>query len=68
MDKLLQEIHNFQGALLTKEFKLYVRILFIIKEYQLTSLLYYKIKIGEEVNWKEIISENSKFFRDNYYC
>ena len=68
VDKLLKDIHNFQGALLTKEFKLYDRILFIIKEYQLTSLLYYKMKIGEEVNWREIISESAKLLRDNYYC
>ena len=68
MDKLLKDINNYQGALMTKEFKLYDRILFIIKEYQLISLLYYKMKIGEDVDWKEKIIESAKLMRENYYC
>jgi galactokinase len=68
VDKLLKDINNFQGALLTKEFKLYDRILFIIKEYELVSLLYYKMKIGENINWKEKILESAKLLRENYYC
>lgn len=68
VEKLLKDINNFQGALLTKEFKLYDRILFIIKEYQLISLLYYKMKIGEKVNWIDIILESAKLLRENYYC
>ena len=68
VDKLLKDINNYQGALMTKEFKLYDRILFIIKEYQLISLLYYKMKIGEDVDWKEKIIESAKLMRENYYC
>ena len=68
VEKLLKDINNFQGALLTKEFKLYDRIIFIIKEYQLISLLYYKMKIGEKVNWIDIILESAKLLRENYYC
>ena len=68
VDKLLKDINNYQGALMTKEFKLYDRIMFIIKEYQLISLLYYKMKIGEEINWKEKLIESAKLMRDNYYC
>ena len=68
VDKLLKDINNYQGALLTKEFKLYDRILFIIKEYQLISLLYYKMKVGEEIDWKETILESAKLLRENYYC
>ena len=68
LDKLLKDINNYQGALMTKEFKLYDRILFIIKEYQLISLLYYKMKVGEDINWKEKIIESAKLMRDNYYC
>ena len=68
VDKILKDIPNYQGALLTKEFKLYDRILFIIKEYQLVSLLYYKMKIGEEINWKDTILESAKLLRENYYC
>ena len=67
-DKLLKDINNYQGALMTKEFKLYDRILFIIKEYQLISLLYYKMKIGEDIDWKEKIIESAKLMRENYYC
>ena len=68
VDKLLKDINNYQGALMTKEFKLYDRILFIIKEYQLISLLYYKMKIGEDIDWKERIIESAKLMRENYYC
>lgn len=68
VDKILKDINNFQGALLTKEFKLYDRILFIVKEYQLVSLLYYKMKVGENVNWKETIMESEKLLRENYNC
>ena len=68
VDKLLKDINNYQGALLTKEFKLYDRILFIIKEEQLVSLLYYKTKIGEEIDWKETLLESAKLLRENYYC
>ena len=68
VDKLLKDINNYQGALMTKEFKLYDRILFIIKEYQLISLLYYKMKIGEDIDWKEKIIESAKLMRENYYC
>ena len=68
VDKLLKDINNYQGALMTKEFKLYDRILFIIKEYQIISLLYYKMKIGEDVDWKEKIIESAKLMRENYYC
>ena len=68
VDKIVKDINNYQGALLTKEFKLYDRILFIIKEYQLVSLLYYKMKIGEEINWKDTILESAKLLRENYYC
>ena len=53
---------------MTKEFKLYDRILFIIEEYQLISLLYYKTKIGEKIDWKENIIESAKLMRENYYC
>ena len=67
-DKLLKDINNYQGALMTKEFKLYDRILFIIKEYQLISLLYYKMKIVEDIDWKEKIIESAKLMRENYYC
>ena len=68
VDTLLKDINNYQGALMTKEFKLYDRILFIIKEYQLISLLYYKTKIGEKIDWKENIIESAKLMRENYYC
>ena len=68
VDKLLKDINNFQGALLTKEFKLYERILFIIKEYQLVSLLYYKMKLGEKINWEETILKSAKLLRENYHC
>ena len=68
VDKILKDINNYQGALMTKEFKLYDRILFIIKEYQLISLLYYKTKKGEEIDWKEKIIESAKLMRENYYC
>ena len=68
VDKLLKDINNYQGALLTKEFKLYDRILFIIKEHQLVSSLYYKMKKGDNVDWKEMILESAKLLRENYYC
>ena len=68
IDALLKDINNYQGAFLTKDFKLYDRILFIIKEYQLVSLLYYKVKIGENINWKENIIESAKLLREFYYC
>ena len=68
VDKILKDINNYQGALMTKEFKLYDRMLFIMKEYQLISLLYYKIKTGEEIDWKEKIIESAKLMRENYYC
>ena len=68
VDKLLKDINNFQGALLTKEFKLYDRLLFILKEYELVSLLYYKMKIGENIDWKVKILESAKLLRENYYC
>ena len=68
VDKILKDINNYQGALMTKEFKLYDRIMFIIKEYQLISMIYYKLKIGEEINWKEKIIESAKLLRENYYC
>ena len=67
VDKILKDINNYQGALMTKEFKLYDRMLFIMKEYQLISLLYYKIKTGEEIDWKEKIIESAKLMRENYY-
>ena len=68
IDKLLKDIGNYQGALLTKEFKLYDRILFIIKECQLVSLLYYKTKINDKINWKQTIIDSAKLLRENYYC
>ena len=68
LDKILKDINNYQGALMTKEFKLYDRLMFIMKEYQLISLLYYKTKIGEEIDWKKNIFESANLLRDNYYC
>ena len=68
VDKIVKDINNYQGALLTKEFKLYDRILFIIKEHQLVSSLYYKMKKGDNVDWKEMILESAKLLRENYYC
>ena len=68
LDKILKDIHNYQGALMTKEFKLYDRLMFIMKEYQLISLLYYKMKIGEEIDWKKNILESANLMRENYYC
>ena len=62
VDKILKDINNYQGALMTKEFKLYDRIKFILKEHQIIGILYYKMKIGEEIDWKEKIEER------NYYC
>ena len=68
VDKILKDINNYQGALMTKEFKLYDRILFLMKEYQLISLLYYKMKTGEEISWKDTLIQSAKFLRENYYC
>ena len=68
VDKILKDINNYQGALMTKEFKLYDRLMFIMKEYQLISLLYYKTKIGEEIDWKKNLFESANLLRDNYYC
>ena len=68
VDKILKDINNYQGALMTKEFKLYDRIKFILKEHQIIGILYYKMKIGEEIEWKEKIEESAKFLRENYYC
>ena len=68
VDKILKDINNYQGALMTKEFKLYDRIKFILKEHQIIGILYYKMKIGEEIDWKEKIEESAKLLRENYYC
>ena len=68
VDKILKDINNYQGALMTKEFKLYDRIKFILKEHQIIGILYYKMKIGEEIEWKEKIEESAKLLRENYYC
>ena len=68
IDKILKDINNYQGALMTKEFKLYERIKFILKEHQIIGILYYKMKIGEEIDWKEKIEESAKLLRENYYC
>ena len=68
VDKILKDINNYQGALMTKEFKLYERIKFILKEHQIIGILYYKMKIGEEIDWKEKIEESAKLLRENYYC
>jgi galactokinase len=68
IDKILKDINNYQGALMTKEFKLYDRIKFILKEHQIIGILYYKMKIGEEIDWKEKIEESAKLLRENYYC
>jgi len=68
VDKILKDINNYQGALMTKEFKLYERIKFILKEHQIICILYYKMKIGEEIDWKEKIEESAKLLRENYYC
>jgi galactokinase len=68
VDKILKDIKNYQGALMTKEFKLYDRIKFILKEHQIIGILYYKMKIGEEIDWKEKIEESAKLLRENYYC
>lgn len=68
LDKILKDINNYQGALMTKEFKLYDRIKFILKEHQIIGILYYKMKIGEEIDWKEKIEESAKLLRENYYC
>ena len=68
IDKILKDINNYQGALMTKEFKLYDRIKFILKEHQIIGILYYKMKIGEGIDWKEKIEESAKLLRENYYC
>ena len=68
VDKILKDINNYQGALMAKEFKLYDRIKFILKEHQIIGILYYKMKIGEEIDWKEKIEESAKLLRENYYC
>ena len=68
VDKILKDINNYQGALMTKEFKLYDRIKFILKEHQIIGILYYKMKIGEEIDWKQKIEESAKLLRENYYC
>ena len=68
VDKILKDINNYQGALMTKEFKLYERIKFILKEHQIIGILYYKMKIGEEIDWKQKIEESAKLLRENYYC
>ena len=68
VDKILKDINNYQGALMTKEFKIYDRIKFILKEHQIIGILYYKMKIGEEIDWKEKIEESAKLLRENYYC
>ena len=68
VDKILKDINNYQGALMTKEFKLYDRIKFILKEHQIIGILYYKMKIGEGIDWKEKIEESAKLLRENYYC
>ena len=68
VDKILKDINNYQGALMTKEFKLYERIKFILKEHQIIGILYYKMKIGEDIDWKEKIEESAKLLRENYYC
>ena len=68
IDKILKDINNYQGALMTKEFKLYDRIKFILKEHQIIGILYYKMKIGEGIDWKQKIEESAKLLRENYYC
>ena len=68
VDKILKDINNYQGALMTKEFKLYDRIKFILKEHQIIGILYYKMKIGEGIDWKQKIEESAKLLRENYYC
>ena len=66
--KLLQGIDFPEGALMTKDFFLYKRLLFLFKEYQTVITLYAQSRVNDKIDWIEKISKSGESMEENYSC
>ena len=68
IDSLLKDIKGYQGSLLTKDFELYKRVYFILKEYEEVALMSHKFLTGDKINFMESLKNSNKLMKENYDC
>ncbi len=68
IDSLLKDIKGYQGALMTKDFELYKRVYYILKEYEEVVLISHKFLTGEKIDLIEQLKLGNKNMKENYDC
>ena len=68
IDSLLKDIKGYQGALMTKDFELYKRVYYILKEYEKVFLISHKFLTGEKIDIIEELKIGNKNMKENYDC